>query len=229
MAAPTWSIIYVPIAAAGGGVIANGIITMKPAAFYSLIHNVALGGIAAGAGAAAGDAAYDSIPGNWNVGRAAAAPAALVLATATQFAPADVAANTAANGYFTTVFDTIGGNPVDVDNYFLNVILPNFGATAQADTAGNVAGAVTGPINTANSIAYLLLMQYDGQINAANHVNTFYKKYNGGAAASQSGALFNVFNTVNPGNPVRVGGMIRYKKQSKKHRRKYSKGRTARR
>jgi hypothetical protein len=135
----------------------------------------------------------------------------------------DAAANAGANAYFTGFFTPAPGT--DRITAFFNTQVG--GRLIDAAAAG--AAAVTGPINTLNSSAYLLLMQYNGAITTANHINTFYHKYTGGDGPSQSGALFNVFNTVNPGVPARVGGMIRYKKQSKKHRRKYSKGRTARR
>ena len=136
------------------------------------------------------------------------------------------ATTTAANAYFSEVFDNIGGVPGHVNNYFLNVILPNIGGDAFAGGGGVTSGA----INTLNSFAYLLLIKYDDAIANNNHTNVYYKKYLGGNAASKAGALYNAFNVVHPlvaaaGGP-RTGG---YRKQSKKHRRKYSKGRTARR
>ena len=162
-----------------------------------------------------------------NIACGVANAAALVTATATQNAPANVAANTAANtaanAYFTAVF--AGRDRDQVENYFTNIILPNFGAAAAADPAA--AGGPGAQINTDGSFAFLILMKYDGPINTSNHVDTYYHKYLG-AGASQAGALYNAFNTVNPlAAPAgpRSGG---YRKQSKKHRRKYSKGRTAR-
>jgi len=189
----------------------------------SLVFDTAVAVAVAGA---AGESAHDSDPNNWTGVRANNSVEAIAKATATQTAAVDVAANTAANAYFTTVFTAIGADRNNVDNYFTNVILPNFGGVAQAAPAGG-ANTTSGQINAASSSAYLLLIKYDGPINTSNHVDTYYHKYNGGAAASQAGALYNAFNTVFPLLPdARTGG---YRKQSKKHRRKYSKGRTARR
>ena len=216
-----WSIVYVPFNG-DGTVITGGVITMKPAAFYSLIHNVAMGGIAgrvAGTANAAGESAYDADYNNW-VGRGHA-PAAINTARDTQAAAvaAAAAATTAANAYFSEVFDNIGGVPGHVNNYFTNVILPNIGP----DAAANTGGVISGAINTAGSFAYLLLIKYDAIANN-NHTNVYYKKYMGNVA---SPALYNAFNEVHPNaTAARTGG---YRKQSKKHRRKYSKGRTARR
>ena len=218
-----WSIVYVPFNG-DGTVITGGVITMKPAAFYSLIHNEAMGNIAgrvAGTTDVAGESAYDITPGNW-VGRGFNA-AAINTARDTQAAAAVATETAAANTYFETVFNNIGGVPGNVNDYFANVILPNIGADATANPGG---GLTSGAINTANSFAYLLLIKYDAAIANNNHTNVYYKKYMGNNAASQAGALYNAFNVVHPNAPIRTGG---YRKQSKKHRRKYSKGRTARR
>ena len=121
---------------------------------------------------------------------------------------------------------------------------------------GNAMNAYRASITDVNSFAYVLLLKYPPENNLpAKHSEVYYKKYTqanllpaGGmgvalaaGAASMLGGLFNVFSKLNlPIAGMNRGGsghssiLAQYmpqlgRKQSKKHRRKYAKGRTARR
>ena len=142
------------------------------------------------------------------------------------------------NAFFDLIDERLTGtiNPVEILPPLAVAPLPNSAAFRQALT-----------VNVPTTFAYLLLLKYPPIVanQPAKHSSVYYKKYTatGVALTNLIAPLFSVFNQINllanAANATRGGSghssiLAQYmpqlgRKQSKKHRRKYAKGRTARR